>query len=404
MSVDAELIQPVSDFPFNGQQRCAIDKAVRWYRRLQDATSVGRKYSVKQFFFLSGFAGTGKTTVAREISTLCADPTRVVYIAPTGKAASRLRQKGCINAMTMHQFLYNMVGEYEDESPMFVAKGALKEDPLIIVLDECLMVGVRDMMNLLAHGIPVLSLGDLGQLPPVRGELFFNDENVDFELTDIERNDGNIVRASMFVRNGGRLPPRIYDDVKVYDGRPPSKITNQHLDEDSVILCSYNSTRRKYNHLARAALGYTLPMPQIGEKLVCMFNQHNYGFMNGEQCILLKLDQVEHADMTPEEFDTCELGDIFLATVRSLTDLTEKKVRINMKSFSYDEETRDHFQKKVGGFDFGYALTVHKSQGSEWKRVMVIEEWLRSVPYAKSMYTAITRAIEHLTIFRADVL
>lgn len=382
----------MSKIEYNEQQKEAIAKAVKWYRDYQDGKDV------KPFFFLAGYAGTGKTTVAREIARQCAQASRIAYVAPTGKAASRLRLKGCVGAQTLHKFMYVLAGEIKGELE-FVEKGTLEDTPLLIVADEVSMVNDWDGGNLLHREIPVLALGDLGQIPPVTGEPWLEANDCDYNLDIIERNGGNIVRAAFYIRTGGRLPEREYDDVKVYSRRYTLADVARHLDENSVMLCSYNSTRQLLNMKARIELGYSeMRMPQIGEKLLCTFNQHSYGFMNGEQCILLEIKDIPEWHLQPGE----ESEFYKIIKVKSLTDDEIKEVKLNLACFlGYDEEERKKAMRAAGGFDFGYALTIHKSQGSEWDNVMVVEEFLKGSPYHQLMYTAVTRAVKHLTVFRA---
>jgi exodeoxyribonuclease V len=376
-------------FEFNDQQKSAIKTAVDWFKGWQD-----RKHT-KQVFFLAGFAGTGKTSIAQTIAGLCAQSHRVVFIAPTGKAASRLRQKGCKNAKTLHQFIYNVRGEDEDGDPIFVGKGALEESPLLVILDEASMVGEYDQRQLLSHRIPILALGDIGQIPPVKASAAYTESNVDVLLTDIERQnaDSNIVRASMFVRDGKRLPVREYDDVRVRDSVTDADLVD-HSDKNSQVLCSFNNTRIATNRKIRWALGFGGDLPMIGEKVVCTFNQHGYNFMNGEQGIVKGFGTVPDS----EREDDDEIG--MLIELESLTDGKIRKVKFNPLSFDKDFEVRTAAMKSVGGFDFGYALTIHKAQGSEWENVLILEEIMRGNDYSKMMYTAITRAISRLTIIR----
>lgn len=379
----------MSTIQFNDQQEAAIAKAVDWYKGWQD-----RKHR-KQVFFLAGFAGTGKTSIAQTIASLCVPAHRVVYIAPTGKAASRLRQKGCKNAKTMHQFIYNVRGEDEDGEPIFVGKGVLEETPLLVVMDESSMVGDYDNNKLLSHNIPVLALGDIGQVPPVKAAAAYTEANVDVLLTKIERQaeTSNIVRASMFVRDGKRLPVREYDDVRVRAAFTTADLV-EHSGEDGQIICSFNKTRIGINLRVREALGFKGELPNVGEKIVCTFNQHGYSFMNGEQGIVIGFCPVDDA----EREDDDDIG--MLVELKSLTDGKIRKVKFNPLSFDKDYEVRAEAQKSVGGFDYGFCLTVHKSQGSEWPNVMVLEEIMRGNDYSKMMYTAITRAISRLTIIR----
>lgn len=375
--------------PVNDQQVAAVNKAVEWYKGWQE-----RKHR-RQIFFLAGFAGTGKTTIAKIITELCCGMDWTVFIAPTGKAASRLRQKGCPQAKTLHQFIYNVRGEDEDGEPIFVAKGDLDERPRLVCMDESSMVGEYDVRKLLEHRIPVLALGDTGQVDPVKAAIYFTEPMADVVLDQIERNAGNIVRASMFVRQGKRLPVREYDDVTVRDGRIGDEELRTFLDEDSVVLCSYNNTRTEYNRRARNLLGFKGQLPQVGEKVICTYNQHGYKMMNGEQGVVIRYEEIPEKDIDSDEPDG-----MMLIVFKSLTDGVERYAKFNPLSFDLDKDVATTAMRGVGGFDFGYALTIHKSQGSEWLRVLIIEEVLRGVSYAKLMYTAITRAIDYLSIRR----
>lgn len=378
---------------FNQGQQTAIQLISTWYSDFV----MGR--TRKQFFFLTGQAGTGKTSTAYAAASACVGGESMMYgvlfIAPTGKAASRLRQKGCRGAKTLHQFVYRVLGEDEEGDPNFVEKHTRDERPRLIVLDEASMVGQYDMKALLKIGIPVLMLGDLGQLPPVKAPDFLNADHVDFELTEIMRQAGesNIIRAAGFVRQGKRLPLREYDDVQVRAGKPPLEELLEHADEAAQILCSYNSTRVGTNNAIREALGFSGPTPQVGEKVMCWFNQHGKNFMNGEQGIVLGFREIPAEDT--EEGDAQEMQ---LLVLRSLTNGREISVKFNPLSFSEDPEVAKEALKAPGGFQFGYCCTIHKSQGSEWDNVLMIEEPMGDT--SKLFYTGYTRAAKRLRIYR----
>lgn len=376
--------------PFNVKQLEAIEAIKAWFQRWQ----LGDRS--KQVFFLTGYAGTGKTHLARAAANECVpSEARIEYIAPTGKAASRLRQKGCLAARTLHQFTYSVRGEDEEGDPIFAEKLALDYTPSLIVMDEASMVGEYNMNAVLAHGIPVLALGDLGQLPPVKAPYSLTPDHVDFELTEIMRQnaESNIIRAAAFARQGKILPDREYDDVAVRTGRAPLDVLIAHAGEDAQILCSYNATRIGVNKMVRDALGFTNRMPQVGEKIMCTFNQHGHGFMNGEQGIILGFE-----DVPINEVERNEPSDVIYVRLKSLTDGKTRKVKYNPMSFSIDAEEAKEAQKSPGGFMYGYACTVHKAQGSEWPQVLVIDEPMGDVP--KLRYTAYTRAMQRLTIYR----
>ncbi|AKF13865.1 Dda-like helicase [Pseudomonas phage DL60] len=389
-SFTVDQIEERFNFRPNSQQIDAINSVVDWYRGWCD------RAHRRQVYRLAGFAGTGKTSIAKIIAELCCSMDWTVFIAPTGKAAARLREKGCVNARTLHSFIYRPVGEDEDGEIMFANKDSLDEKPKLVVLDESSMIGEWDEDRLLSHRIPVLEIGDFGQVPPVRGVQIFHENSCDTIMTEIERNAGNIVRASMFVRQGKRLPCREYDDIVVRAGFDMSDDEMRtFLDNDGVILCAYNNTRRRLNARARRILGYKGAQPGIGEKLVCTGNQHEYGIMNGEQAILLDFKPVPEGQEDDDEPD-----EMLFAKVRIIGTNYERWVKFNPLSFSVEEDVRLEAQKAIGGFDFGWAMTFHKSQGSEWKRVAMLEENLPSIPYSQLMYTGITRAIEYLLFLR----
>lgn len=386
-----------SDIVFNDQQSAAIDAAVEWFE------GWNQHRHRKQVFFLAGYAGTGKTTVALTIAMRCAGSMHMVeFIAPTGKAASRLRQKGCTHARTLHQFIYNLRGEDEENNPIFSAKQTIDVKPRLIICDEASMVGDWDYANLIKHDIPILALGDIGQIPPVKAVAVFTANHVDVLLDKIERQGGesNIIRASMFVREGNRLPQREYEDVRVRRGYAPLDELMAHATESSQILCSYNKTREDINRAVRRERGFDHWLPMPGEKIVCKFNQSGYNIMNGEQGIVLRYENVDTRKDDGEYLDDNNDDDGQRVWIKSLTYDREMRVRFRKEAFDPDWEIRKENLKKPGSFDFGYAMTVHSAQGSEWPEVLVIEEDMRGIPYSQLMYTAVTRAQNKLTIYR----
>jgi exodeoxyribonuclease-5 len=371
------------------EQNRAIEAIQAWYEEW-------KRTKKKQVFFLTGQAGTGKTSIARAAAERCVpDEFRIAYIAPTGKAAARLRDKGCKGARTLHNFAYNPRGEDEEGDPIFMEKTMLDVMPSLVVMDEASMVGEWDMAAVLKHGLPVLALGDLGQLPPVKAPYSLTPDHVDFELTQIMRQAGesNIIRAASLVRKGKVLPDREYTDVRIRTGIANLEMLMAHATDDAQILCSYNTTRIAINRQIREEWGYHTDVPVVGEKVMCTANQHGFGFMNGETAIILGFEEMEE-----HEVDAYETSSMLFMKIRSLSDGKTRKVKFNPDCFSRDGEIAKEALKAPGGFTYGYACTVHKSQGSEWPRVLVIDEPMGDV--AKLRYTAYTRASEMLTVYR----
>ena len=124
-------------------------------------------------FRLFGYAGVGKTTLARHVAEAAAGET--AFAAFTGKAAMVMRAHGCSGATTIHALIYR-ASEGVDGAPTFT----LNEDgpasrASLIVIDECSMVDAELARDLLSFGKPILVLGDPFQLPPVKGGGYFTD-------------------------------------------------------------------------------------------------------------------------------------------------------------------------------------------------------------------------------------
>jgi exodeoxyribonuclease-5 len=169
---------------FSPQQDEALKAVSRW---LKDGRT--------PVFRLFGYAGTGKTTLARYFAEHVDG--EVLFAAFTGKAAQVLRARGAKNARTIHSLIYRPKGEEEvsDEetgkttvSPLFSLN---RQSPLaqaaLIIIDECSMVDEALGRDLMSFGTPILVLGDPGQLPPISGGGFFTEHEPDILLTEIHR-------------------------------------------------------------------------------------------------------------------------------------------------------------------------------------------------------------------------
>ena len=141
--------------------------------------------STPPIFRLFGYAGTGKTTLARHIAD--GVDGEVKYAAFTGKAASVMRGKGCHGASTIHSLIYR-TRESGDEIPNFdLWDEAPASKAELIIIDECSMVDPELGKDLLSFGVPLLVLGDPAQLPPIQGGGFFTEAEPDAMLTEVHR-------------------------------------------------------------------------------------------------------------------------------------------------------------------------------------------------------------------------
>ncbi|WP_425648508.1 ATP-dependent DNA helicase [Agrobacterium radiobacter] len=373
---------------FSPQQDEALKAVSRWLK--EGRTPV---------FRLFGYAGTGKTTLAKHFAENVDG--EVLFAAFTGKAAQVLRSRGATNARTIHSLIYRPRGEetVEDEetgktsiAPMFSIN---RQSPLakaaLIIIDECSMVDEQLGKDLMSFGTPILVLGDPGQLPPVSGGGFFTEQEPDYLLSEIYRQakDNPIIHLAMDVREGREIMRGDYGSAQVIS---KSEVTQSLVLDADQVLVGTNRTRRRYNQRLRELKGFTADYPQSGDKLVCLRNDPAKGLLNGSlwQVMSSSRETVKpgiNLMIRPEDDDM---------------DRGAAKIKLLKAAFE-DVETEIPWstRKRYDEFDFGYALTVHKAQGSQWNNVVLFDE---SYAFRDSrerwLYTAITRAAETLTIVR----
>jgi exodeoxyribonuclease V len=396
------------------QQVRALDKVSRWDKSRQP------------FFLLAGYAGTGKSTLAKHFSEGAGE---VGYACFTGKAAHVLRSNGIPSATTIHSLIYTprdkghdhleklrrqyetaLQSEFEtldegerekwrhEQARLGKAIAAEKENlkrpdfflntesPLydldLLIVDEYSMVDERMGRDLLSFGVPILALGDPGQLPPVQGRCFFTGDP-DVMLTEIHRQarDNPIIRMSAEVREGRPLAPGEYGSSRVIRVRSvkPAELGDV-VDGGDQVLVGTNATRRQYNAAIRKRRGYEAPYPERGEKVVCLRNNHLLGLLNGQTMEVL-------SSQRQKEFVKLHLVD---------DDGRKIHCHAHAEMFGGGEVDLGR-QKLANEFDYGYALTVHKAQGSQWKDVVLVDEW-RFKDRAKWLYTGITRAAGSITV------
>jgi exodeoxyribonuclease-5 len=356
------------------QQEDALNAVADWLRR-----------GDRPVFRLFGYAGTGKTTLARHIAEGVEG--EVAFGAYTGKAALVMRTKGCADASTIHSMIYRS-RESDENGPQFVLNRqsvAAKAD--LIIIDECSMVDEELGRDLLSFSRPVLVLGDPAQLPPVKGGGFFTEAAPDVMLTDVHRQarDNPIVHLSMAVREGKRLDLGRYGDSRI--------IRRREIEADSVtradqVLVGLNRTRRLYNTRIRELNGYRDPMPAVGEKLVCLRNDKTKGLLNGGTWLIQAMRGLSNdfvkLDVMPE--DESRRRPVEVSVLRAFFE-------------GGDEEIPFAVRRESDEFTYGYALTVHKAQGSQWDDLVLFDESYAFREHrSRWLYTGLTRAAKSITV------
>ena len=362
------------------QQETALKAVDRWFYT---------ESKKKQVFRIFGYAGTGKTTLATHFAQNIDG--LVLFAAFTGKAALVMRKRGCEGARTIHSLIY--IAELDKKTGEVywrLNKESMLKEASLLIIDECSMVDEELAKDLLSFGIPVLVLGDPAQLPPVSGAGFFTEAKPDIMLTEIHRQaqDNPIVYLASQVRQG------IQPDIGDYgDSRIVSKVSSTDALEASQILVGRNATRDTMNLKVRKLLKIYDEYPIKGEKLICLRNDRDRAIFNGG---MFKVDRVFESkyktsflnmSLNPEDDDT------------SLPVM----VKVHKSFFSSEVAVPDwKFLKGSQEFDFGYAITCHKSQGSQWENVLIYDEsWCFRDDWQRWLYTAITRASEKITLVKS---
>ena len=172
------------------------------------AIAINRYRNGEKYTVISGYAGSGKSTLIKYIiAGLQIDPSEVAYVAFTGKAATVLRNKGCENAITAHKLLYDAFQTKEGEF-RFKPKESLDENYRVIVVDEVSMLPAVMWNRLLTHNVYVLACGDPGQLPPIdptENNHVLDNPHIFLDEVMRQAQDSEIIRLSMHIREGKNL-------------------------------------------------------------------------------------------------------------------------------------------------------------------------------------------------------
>lgn len=343
----------------------------------------------KQVFRLFGYAGTGKTTLAKEIAASVGGG--VLFGAFTGKAALVLRQKGCGGATTIHSMIYKPEDDVMTHEPKFVLNyDSDVRDANLVIIDEVSMVDEKLGGDLLSFGRPVLVIGDPAQLPPVRGAGFFTNVDPDVMLTEVHRQarESGIIRLATDVREGRSIAPGDYGDVRVIT-RP--EVNSADVLGADQVLVGLNKTRINYNKRIRELLKRGSPMPVVGDRVVCLRNNREKTLLNGSLWTVASV---------PPKGRKKNVIKLVVVPEGAPPDTKGFNVKVR-EEFWLGTDGDLEFEQKRGTdeFTYGYALTCHKSQGSQWDIVTVFDEAAAFRNDAwRWRYTAITRAAKKLTV------
>lgn len=410
--VVVEKRSPPTRSELSTDQRQAFDTLTKWAE-----ARMGSK--TNDYVTLGGLAGTGKTTILATLADsfqLGRGPS-VVFTAFTGKAVDVLKRKLASYGIdapckTLHSLMYkpqtdkagNVIGWehkrelgtwYEDEY------GQMRCDTYdLVVLDEASMVNAELWKDLRSYDVPIIAVGDHGQLPPVGTGAINLLEKPHMRLEKIHRQaaDNPIISLAHGVRADG--VNAIFKYKNTEDTRVRRMRFEQALDIialgglDAAGICYKNATRTRLNMLIHDRVVHHKG-DDANDIVICLRNFEGELF-NGMRGILRSVDG------EPDKLNRCWM------TVDFPENDMRCKVQVQLSQFGRptgiqlsDVPNAKRWDEIGLLFDYGYVVTCHKAQGSQWSDVVVQYETTQKDTEEvrrRWLYTAITRASERLVI------
>ena len=373
-------------FQWTNDQKKALGIIQDWWY------SICRKPSLS----IAGFAGTGKTTLIAKLPKILKinnHAISVAYATLTAKAALVLRNKG-VPATTIHSLIYD-TKVIEDQKThrikyIFRKKNFLAKD--LIIIDEASMVSDILYHDLKTFGIPILFIGDSFQLPPINSQLNLMDNKfVAFTMKDIVRQqaDNLIISMSVKLRNFENIP---YMKQQQFSKIHRSQFNRQQLINYQQIVTGKNATRIQLNKYCRTLLNYNSQKPVINDRMIFLKNNYQDFVFNGQQIILTKQPQqlgngkyqIQGQDVVTKDYVNVNIVDDFI-----------NQIPANIQVKHLAKIAKSNYNQ----IDYAYAISVHKSQGSQYQQVLLWDDLFGVNNHQhcnRWLYTAITRASKRL--------
>ena len=377
--------------------------------------AVARYKAREPWTCIAGYAGTGKSTLVKFIiAALGLQPEDVAYVTFTGKAASVLRHKGCPNAMTAHKLLY-----YSKRMPsgrfVFKPRPVLEGNYSLIVVDEISMLPNDLWELLLSHKKHVIALGDPFQIPPIdkkQDNHILDNPHIFLDEIMRQAEESEIIRLTMDIRN--YKVPQYFKGNEIQVLKPSEVVDGMYSWADQII-CATNRKRQEINNYMRQAAGRGAE-PEPGDKIICCRNCWDILDLTGDNALVNgTIGSLGNFELGIQEYPIFDFPSVPVMRAEILTNdgiFQEVTLDYQMlkegKPFLTSEQAYQIYRRpdlknlEPVDFNYGYAITGHRAQGSEWDKVLVFEEKFPfdKEEHARWLYTAATRASEKLVLVR----
>lgn len=382
----------------SNDQTIAVNALLHWFET---------ESKTKKHITLGGYAGTGKTTIISVLRNKLVSinaKLKVAFVSYTGKATRVLHTRladGHValkndSVSTIHALIYTPIVNEKEEIVGWKKKEKIEFG--LIIMDEASMVDRIIWNDLCSFDVPIIAVGDHGQLPPIQGN-FNLMAKPELLLTHIHRQaeKNPIIGLSIQAREHGYIRPGNYSALvkKITPADPDFHMEMQealeNYNNNTLVLCGYNTTRKRLNRSIRSTLGFELSEPTSGDRIICLRNNHKHHIYNGMIGTIVEI-KPSSASWYEAEIN---MDDGVIYNGRISQEQFDSNAALNFT---------DKRSKIMAGdlFDFGYALTVHKAQGGQAKKVVLFEERFKKMndfQWKRWLYTAVTRAEDELIIF-----
>jgi exodeoxyribonuclease-5 len=322
---------------------------------------------------LGGYAGTGKSTILKVLlEAFERKGLSFAAAAYTGKACNVLRKKG-IPARTIHSTIYTPVKDADTDETIWILK--THNDMILdgvhgFIIDEASMVSKEIHEDLLSFRLPIIYVGDHGQLEPI-GTKFNLMENPMHRLETVHRNAGEIAHFAEHLRKG--RPAFQFQGGQKVQITSESAIEDRHLAAVDQVIVAFNKTRVSVNQRIRKEKGIEYTFIAEGEKIICLRNHRTLGLFNGMQGIVTKVRKRDRFDFISD-------------------GLEYENIKYDPDQFG-QETNKFEFKQEANPFDYGYAVTCHKAQGDQFGNIIVFEQECNKWDHIRWSYTAASRAV-----------
>lgn len=267
---------------------------------------------------------------------------------------------------------------------------------------------------LLTHRKYVIACGDPFQIPPIdktQDNHVLDHPHIFLDEIMRQAKESDIIRLSMDIREQRTIKPYRGHDAQVF--KSGELVEGMYFWADQIITAT-NRTRYDINEFIRASQGRG-PTPEVGDKIICLRNNWDMTTEIEENPLVNgTIGWIDSMDLTNLRYRTPKYryeAPVLMTTVSTKTDhiadvpIDYQALTTGEKYFSPQQEYYINKLKKANPplpieFNYGYAITGHRAQGSQWDKVLVLEEGFPydKIEHARWLYTSVTRAANKLTL------